>query len=454
MHETTAQYTESIRACKAHGHIPKKITYCPALNIPELVKLLEPWSAPENNDASDNEITGFKGKKRRQTSRSGEPSSKRLKRADSHADNDNEEESLYPNFPLQQKDQPSEDIIHVFRHVFDIQYTTVETGNVSRQPVKERSLDKALSALAPGPLSEPLKIELGQFCVSIYQQRLLLATNDHKWLLQLPVYGEDVDLDDYDFVWDSAQNVLTAAYVLRTGGRAYMEASVALILLPDGAYDPSSQELPFRLQIKLDVSLGPAIFESMVGTKSRIRELQDVQRRFLHFLYPPSDSRVQHVNIPFFLSNLGRAPPLKTRIATESMQPSELRPTLLPFQRRSVAWLLGREGMSVSESGRLEPSPPSSEFSFWDQIEEGPYTWYLHRLTGELSKTFEPETQVLGGILAEEPGLGKTIETISLILNNPAPASRNPSVTRWDPEARLDVKAIKVSYFSLLYWAV
>ncbi|KAG6880635.1 hypothetical protein C0992_003235, partial [Termitomyces sp. T32_za158] len=69
--------------------------------------------------------------------------------------------------------------------------------------------------------------------------------------------------------------------------------------------------------------------------------------------------------------------------------------------------------------------------------------WYLNRLSGALSDSFPEICPALGGILAEEPGLGKTLESISLILLNPAPPERNPTMTKWDPEARLEVKAIK-----------
>ena len=47
-------------------------------------------------------------------------------------------------------------------------------------------------------------------------------------------------------------------------------------------------------------------------------------------------------------------------------------------------------------------------------------------------------------ILAEEPGLGKTLECIALILLNPG-VGRNPSTYTWDAEAKIHVKNVKVS---------
>lgn len=39
--------------------------------------------------------------------------------------------------------------------------------------------------------------------------------------------------------------------------------------------------------------------------------------------------------------------------------------------------------------------------------------------------------------------MGKTLECIALILLNPG-IGRNPTVVRWDPEAKVEVKQIKV----------
>jgi E3 ubiquitin-protein ligase SHPRH len=106
--------------------------------------------------------------------------------------------------------------------------------------------------------------------------------------------------------------------------------------------------------------------------------------------------------------------------------------------------MLEREGKMVTPNGDIVSKSEPDDFSFWDRVEEGNHTWYLHRLSGALSPTLPPQPSVLGGILAEEPGLGKTLETIALILLNPAPVERNPTMKRWDPEARLEVRAIKV----------
>jgi E3 ubiquitin-protein ligase SHPRH len=180
--------------------------------------------------------------------------------------------------------------------------------------------------------------------------------------------------------------------------------------------------------------------------------LEDSQRRLLRAAYLPEDvvsTDVPHpITVSTFYAIMDSAPHLPSQKAIDALQPEALLPTLLPFQRRSVAWLLEKEGMSVTADGSIVPRESSSSFSFWEEVMEGNRRWFLNRLSGELSED-EPELPtILGGMLAEEPGLGKTVETIALILLNPAPPKWNPSLSRWDPISRLDVKAVKV-YFLL-----
>ena len=178
---------------------------------------------------------------------------------------------------------------------------------------------------------------------------------------------------------------------------------------------------------------------------------EDAQRRLLHTAYLSWDISSLAVNdevtVSTLYSILRPAPPLSSQAANKTPQPESLIPTLLPFQRRSVAWMLEKEGVVINEEGLIVPQNLSDNFSFWKEIKHGIHTWYLNRLSGELSAN-PPNTIPVpfGGILAEEPGLGKTVETIALILLNPAPPEYNPTLTRWDPEASLEVKAVKVSF--------
>ena len=59
----------------------------------------------------------------------------------------------------------------------------------------------------------------------------------------------------------------------------------------------------------------------------------------------------------------------------------------------------------------------------------------------------ELDEDASGGIVAEEPGLGKTLECISTVIMNPAP-HRSPVNKRWDAAAKIDVREIKVGNLS------
>jgi E3 ubiquitin-protein ligase SHPRH len=94
---------------------------------------------------------------------------------------------------------------------------------------------------------------------------------------------------------------------------------------------------------------------------------------------------------------------------------------LLPFQERTVDWLLRREGVAFSSSGLLEPfvntSPP---VSFRQTQDVAGVPCYVSQLRGTIVTNLDAAKDdtlqsLRGGILAEEMGLGKTVELIALI---------------------------------------
>ncbi|GJJ71560.1 E3 ubiquitin-protein ligase SHPRH [Entomortierella parvispora] len=117
------------------------------------------------------------------------------------------------------------------------------------------------------------------------------------------------------------------------------------------------------------------------------------------------------------------------------VQPEELMPRLLPFQRQSVAWLLSRESAGFREDGEQQvyDRTPTT-------MERLPLTWekvttvlgkelFINRLDGSICLACDDlvaaEQGPRGGILAEEMGLGKTVEMLALILLHKRKAS-NP----------------------------
>jgi E3 ubiquitin-protein ligase SHPRH len=356
----------------------------------------------------------------------------------------------------------------VFNHITEIEYTMDvpeprnfaddQSASTMNWVQQEKNLIKIVEKLIDEG-SQPRTINLGEISLSEHDGCLVAAlgheANRLEWLALVPAFpDEEFDPTAFD-LGDNCCDLLAACVTLGSAGRVAIDGELNLIVLPP---DNELGALPFRLQISISVSLIlPAISVPITGkVKRTVTLIEDAQRRLLDFAFPSSLSPVEEpfagdASIPFFYSVLGPAPDLPSKIAEAAMQPPDLRPTLLPFQRRSVGWLLEREGMTVTRSGEIVPKQTQSSQSlplFWDEIPLANESWYINRLTGVLTPSRPRSQSETGGRLAEEPGLGKTLMCISLVLLNPAP-TRNPSVKCWDPIARLDVKEIKVTLFPI-----
>jgi E3 ubiquitin-protein ligase SHPRH len=113
----------------------------------------------------------------------------------------------------------------------------------------------------------------------------------------------------------------------------------------------------------------------------------------------------------------------------ESIEVPGLASRLYPFQRRALQWLLAREGVrctsaTSSSAPKVEPYLPlhsgNLPMSFMEAEDADGKSFYHSDLYHVVTRNVEPwrdlEYSTKGGILAEEMGLGKTVETISLIL--------------------------------------
>ncbi|KAI3557572.1 SNF2 family domain-containing protein [Colletotrichum abscissum] len=123
----------------------------------------------------------------------------------------------------------------------------------------------------------------------------------------------------------------------------------------------------------------------------------------------------------------------------------ELTAKLYPYQKKTIQWLLGREGVrwrgASAESGsNIEELPPplgtDIAHSFRKVRTEGGsgQSFYVsdlyHVVTTDLTAFQQAERDIRGGILAEEMGLGKTLEVIGLVTLHRRPPTDSYIVTR------------------------
>ncbi|KAL2003459.1 hypothetical protein VTN02DRAFT_3770 [Thermoascus thermophilus] len=115
-----------------------------------------------------------------------------------------------------------------------------------------------------------------------------------------------------------------------------------------------------------------------------------------------------------------------------------VRPRLYPFQNRAVRWLLQREGMELRPDGRVVPRKqtffenlPDSFHQFTDADGRRCFVSHLFMTVAtDLSGWYDAGRHLRGGILAEEMGLGKTVELISLICLNRRPMGPGSGIDR------------------------
>jgi E3 ubiquitin-protein ligase SHPRH len=119
--------------------------------------------------------------------------------------------------------------------------------------------------------------------------------------------------------------------------------------------------------------------------------------------------------------------PEKDDPVAASLKVDELESSLYPFQKRAVQWLLRKEGVEWSKTRAcvtVAPAPQDTTLpiSFIQATDAQGQLCYVSHLFGVV--TLDPtafratEQGLKGGILAEEMGLGKTVEMISLIALN------------------------------------
>ncbi|KAG0036681.1 hypothetical protein BGZ82_003869 [Podila clonocystis] len=180
-----------------------------------------------------------------------------------------------------------------------------------------------------------------------------------------------------------------------------------------------SQDIHLDISVFIHHKLLSAPLRAKSALNSKLVDL-------VHFLFPPPTNNDQQLTDNAIKDLYTYLKPAANKEPAESLQPKDLNPKLLPFQKRTVTWMLERECGIVTEYGDVVYKAPTLE-------EKLPLTWetattdaglelYINRLFGAICLTdtnvVAAQVEPRGGILAEEMGLGKTVEMLALILLN------------------------------------
>lgn len=170
----------------------------------------------------------------------------------------------------------------------------------------------------------------------------------------------------------------------------------------------------FRLRPRKDRKLGREVIEAFLpqcDTSEVLTEPWSPQDFYGAAHVPPKDSIVSGLD------------------AVEGLEAN-----LFPFQQRTVKWMLEREGAGDESERTRAPSTVELPLSFVETTDVDGSTIYVSSLYQIVTRDIKPfvdfESSVRGGILAEEMGLGKTLECLALILQHPRVIDE---VTVFDP---------------------
>ena len=257
--------------------------------------------------------------------------------------------------------------------------------------------------------------------------RVKMKAEDYHFL-RLPDIIDNINSNGHSLT-PAHRELLFSLLTLANADRGTLSATLSLLPITDNSRAKSTssdgefQVLPDRALFSLNIDIRFTFTDVSPPATAQLLEAQ--RRATISILPMPANNPMLAPTVSDFISQLKPAPPLPHDILPSFVQPKELTAKLYPFQLRSLYWLLSLEGKAINPSTRtIEPAKSTMEDLFWDQVAmpSSGETRFLNRLTGELYEERPEVEQPRGGILSEEPGLGKTLGRVVLTLNH-APIS-------------------------------
>ncbi|KAF2831923.1 hypothetical protein CC86DRAFT_312500 [Ophiobolus disseminans] len=184
-------------------------------------------------------------------------------------------------------------------------------------------------------------------------------------------------------------------------------------------FPPTPERNTYNLHVEIRWTLGLSVVEDPSVTSKHMKEDLRLLSRYL-------PQATDHSNTSWTLSDFYEAVhvPLTDLQVSPRVQHALSETALYPFQTRAIDWLLRREAVTFAPSGTLESyvekAPPASFRQAQDATGRDFHVSQLRGLAVTDLNSAKGDTleSLRGGILAEEMGLGKTVELMALMTHH------------------------------------